>query len=299
MTEILLYASTVALWGTSWLAIKFQLGVVAPEVSVLYRFIVSAAVMLALCVVLRRPMRFRLAEHGFMALQGACVFSSNYMLIYLATQYLTSGLVAMVFSTITIITVIEGALFFGFPIRPRVALGGVAGVLGLALVFWPEMAGFELSSDGFKGLGLAFAGSTCAATGMLVSARNQRAGMPVFQTNAYGMLYGAIWLATVCIAQGLPFAFDGSPGYLISMFHLTIPCTVLAFWGYMTLVGRIGADRAAYTSVLFPIVALALSTVVEGYHWTISSAVGFALVLLGNLIVIRSKGAAKTAVPTR
>lgn len=299
MVEILLYVATVVLWGTSWLAVKLQLGVVAPEVSVLYRFVGATVVMFALCAVLRRPMRFSAREHAFMALQGLCVFSCNYMLIYVATQYLTSGLVAVVFSTISIITIIEGALFFRFPIRPRVALGAVLGIAGLVFVFRPEFAGFGLDSNGLRGLALAFAGSTCAATGMLVSARNQRAGLPVFQTNAYGMAYGTACLALVCLGRGLPFALDTSTVYVASLLYLAVPCTVLAFWAYLTLVGRIGADRAAYSSVLFPLVALTLSTVVEGYQWTVSAAIGVALVLAGNLIVVRSKAGAAARTPTR
>ena len=92
--DIFLYAVTVIFWGTSWLAIKFQLGVVAPEVSVVYRFAISAVLMLILCAAARRPMRFSVKDHGFMALQGVCLFCTNYFFIYLGSQYLTTGLVA-------------------------------------------------------------------------------------------------------------------------------------------------------------------------------------------------------------
>ncbi|MCG8510402.1 MAG: DMT family transporter [Rhodospirillales bacterium] len=286
MTNILLYAGTVLLWGTSWLAIKYQLGIVAPEVSVLYRFVLAAAIMMAFCLVTRRSMRFTPRQHLFMALQGGCLFSTNYVFVYLATQYLTSGLVAVAFCTVTIMTIVFGALFFGFPIRPRVALGSVVGLGGIALVFWPEFGDFDLSRGGPLGLLLAVTGTASAAMGMLLSARNQRSGMPVMQNNAFSMVYGMTLLTLYCSLKGLPFNFDFSPAYVGSLLYLGLFSTVIAFWCYLTLVGRIGPDKAAYASVMFPIVALALSTLVEGFVWTAPAAAGVVLVLAGNVLIL-------------
>ncbi len=203
-------------WGTSWLAIKFQLGVGAPEISIVYRFGLAAAIMLALCLVTRRRLRFSLAEHGFMAAQGLCLFSTNFLLIYWATRYLTSGLVAVAFSTITVMTIALGALFFGFPIRPRVAAGAAVGLIGIGLVFWPEIRAFDLSGGGGLGLVLALAGTLSAATGMLMSARNQRAGLPVIPNNAWSMAYGFAFIGIYSLARGIPFTFDPSPAYVAS-----------------------------------------------------------------------------------
>ena len=289
MTNALLYATTVLFWGTSWLAIKFQLGIVAPEVSIVYRFAASAAIMMVLCLATRRRLRFTLREHAFMAAQGLCVFSTNYLLIYLATQHLTSGLVAVAFSTITVITIGLGALFFGFPVRPRVMAGALLGLAGIGLVFWPEIRAFDLTRGGTLGLGLALAGTLSAATGMLMSARNQRAGMAVIPNNAWSMAYGFVFIALYSAARGLPFTFDPSPFYVLSLIHLSLGATVIGFWSYLTLVGRIGPDRASYASVLFPIVALTLSTLFEGFVWTAVDAVGVVLVLGGNVLVLAKR----------
>jgi len=286
MTDLLLYAATVLLWGTSWLAIKYQLGVVAPEVSLLYRFVGAVVVMMAWCWVSRRRMRFSLREHAFMAVQGLFLFSTNYVFIYLGTQYLASGLVSVAFSTITVMTIGLGALLFGFPIRRRVVVGASCGLLGMALVFWPEVRGFAGGRGGALGLALSLAGTLSAALGMLTSARNQRAGLPVIQTNAWSMAYGLLFLILFCRARGLPFAFDLSPAYVVSLVYLSLGATVVAFWTYLTLVGRIGPDRAAYASVLFPVVALALSTAVEGYAWSVAALAGVVLVLAGNVLVL-------------
>jgi len=293
MGNFLLYVATVLLWGTSWLAIKFQLGTVPPELSVLYRFAVSAAMMLAFCLVVRRRMRFSWREHAFMALQGLCLFSTNYVLIYLATQYLTSGLVSVAFSTITIMTIFLGAAFFGFPVQGRVAVGALLGLAGIALVFWPALADFDLSRDRPLGLVLALAGTLSAGLGMLTSARNQRAGLPVLQNNAYSMAYGLILLTAFCRIQGVPFVFDVSAAYVLSLLYLALFATVIAFWTYLTLVGRIGPDRASYASVLFPVVALTLSTLFEDFHWTLPAAAGVALVLAGNALVLTKRAQPK------
>ena len=286
MTNVFLYVLTVFFWGTSWLAIKYQLGVVAPEVSVLYRMAAAAAILTAYCLFARRPMRFSPRDHGFMALQGVFLFSANYVLIYLGTQYLTSGLVAVAFSLIVVMNIAGTALFFATPIRATMVLGAAAGIAGLALVFWPEIRAFDATRDGTAGLGLVLAGTFLAALGMLTSARNQRHGLPVVQTNAFGMAYGALVLVALTVGLGRPFAFDASFPYVASLIYLALFATVLAFGCYLTLLGRIGADRAAYASVLFPIVALALSTVFEGYQWTLSAALGLVMVLVGNALIL-------------
>ncbi|MDX9859512.1 MAG: DMT family transporter [Rhodospirillales bacterium] len=292
MTNALLYAATVLFWGTSWLAIKFQLGIVAPEVSIVYRFAASALVMLAVCLVTRRRLRFSWREHVFMAAQGLCLFSTNYLLLYQATRFLTSGLVAVAFSTITVITIALGALFFGFPVRPRVAAAAACGLVGIGLVFWPEIRAFDLAAGGSLGLALALGGTASAATGMLMSARNQRAGLPVIPNNAWSMAYGFLFITLYAGARGLPFTFDPSPAYVISLLYLAVGATVIGFWTYLTLVGRIGPDRAAYASVLFPIVALTLSTLFEGFAWTPLALGGVVLVLAGNALVLIARSRA-------
>ena len=286
MTNLLLYVVTVFFWGTSWLAIKFQLGVVAPEVSVVYRFALAALVMMVFCIATRRSMRFTAREHGFMAVQGLFLFCTNYVLIYMGSQYLPSGLVAVAFSSVTIMTIVVGALLFGFPIRPRVATGAIIGMAGISLVFWPEISAFDLSRTGTLGLVLSLIGTFSATLGMLTSARNQRNGLPILQNNAYSMAYGFGFITVFSLFSGLPFNFDVSVGYVGSLIYLAVFATVIAFWSYISLLGRIGPDRASYSAVLFPIVALTLSTVFEGFVWTETAMAGVALVLGGNVLVL-------------
>src|SRR4051812_26535194 len=153
MSNSLLYVVTVAIWGSSWLAITFQLGTVAPEASIVYRFLLAAAILMAWCVVRRLRLRFSPKEHLFMALQGVLLFSINYIIFYFATSYMTSGLVAVTFSIIVILNILFGALLLAMPIRPRVALAGVLGLGGVVLVFWSDIADFNFGSGGPLGLG--------------------------------------------------------------------------------------------------------------------------------------------------
>ncbi len=297
MTNFLLYAATVLIWGSSWLAIKYQLGVVAPEVSLVYRFAIAAAVMLAFCALGRRHMRFTPGAHAMMALQGLFLFSTNYFLIYLGTQYLASGLVAVAFSTVVVMNIFGGALLLKAPIRPRVVLGAVLGLAGIAMVFWPEFETFDPGQDGGLGLGLVLAGTLSASLGMLTSARNQKRRLPVIETNAFGMAYGVMFLWLFTLIRGSEYTFDPSFLYVGSLVFLAVPASVVAFWTYLTLLGRIGPDRAGYASVLFPIIALGLSTLFEGFEWTSAAISGMVLVLLGNVLALTGSAVIKGRSP--
>ena len=286
MQNALLYALTSLIWGSTWIAITFQLGAVAPEASIVYRFALAALVLGVFVLVRRLPMSYTWRQHGFIALQGAFLFSFNYILVYLAEQYLTSGLVAIVFSTIIIMNVLLGALFLGNPIRPRVLAGGLLGVAGLALVFSREIAGFDSSGGRGLGLALSFVAVLSASIGNIVAARNQRAGLPIVQTNALGMAYGALITLVVALLRGVNFSFETSPAYLASLAYLAVFGSVIAFGSYLTLVGQMGVDRAAYIGVVFPLVALALSTLFEGLAWNLLGLLGVMLVASGNVLVL-------------
>ena len=287
MNNTLLYLITVLIWGSTWLAITFQLGSVPPELSVAFRFALASLILFFYIALRRLSVRFSLRQHVFIALQGLFLFSFNYILVYIAEAYLTSGLVAIVFSTIIVFNVLFGTLFLKNPIRLRVILGGMAGLLGLALVFWPELSELDLSSERAVGLFLAFLATISASIGNIISARNQRNKLPVVQTNAFGMAYGALITLVFILLRGTTITFDVSSEYVLSMLYLALFGSVIAFGTYLTLLGRIGPDRAAYVTVTFPIIALALSTLFEGLTWTLVQISGVLLVIAGNVIVLR------------
>jgi drug/metabolite transporter (DMT)-like permease len=289
MQNAAFYLLTSLIWGSTWLVITFQLGVVPPEASIVYRFTLAALLLMVYALARRLPMRFTPRQHFFIALQGTFLFSLNYILVYLAEQNLTSGLVAIVFSMLILSNVVLGAIFLRNPIRPRVVLGGVIGVAGLALVFRPDLSGFVGGSGWRLGLLLSVAAVLSASVGNILSARNQRAGLPVVQTNAFGMAYGAAVTLVIAIVRGVPFTFDPTPSYVLSLIYLAVFGSVIAFGTYLTLIGRLGVDRAAYIGVIFPLVALLLSMMFEGLGLGAIGLLGVALVAAGNVLVLNRR----------
>lgn len=289
MKIILFYLATVLIWGSTWLAIKFQLGPVDPIQSVAWRFILASLLLFSWCLLRRLPLRFSRRDQLFMLLQGLLLFGFNYLFFYIAELYLTSGLAAVVFSTMVVCNLLNGALFLGHRIEVPVVIGAVIGLCGILLVFWPELAGFELSGKGVLGLGLCFAATYLASLGNIVSARNQQRKLPIIQSNAYGMAYGALAMLLAALLSGQPLQFDASFPYLASLLYLALFGSVIAFGCYLALLGRIGAERAAYVTLLFPLVALLLSTLFEDYQWSAPAMAGVPLILLGNLLALKRR----------
>jgi len=284
-----LYLLTILIWGTSWFAIKFQLGVVAPEVSLVYRFGLAALLLALFCRLTKRSFDFALRDHGFILLQAICLFSTNYLIFYHATALLTSGLIAVVFSSMMFMNMFNQALFLRRRVEPVVMLGAMLGLIGISAIFWPEIKATNASSDVTRGLLLSVLATYLASLGNIVSARNQQTGLPVIQTNAMGMGYGALVMFLYAWVLGSTFNYDFSWGYSVSLLYLAVFASILAFGAYLTLIGRIGADRAAYATVLFPIVALIISTWFEDFNWSPPALAGVGLVLLGNVLVTRRR----------
>lgn len=289
MKNVAFYLITVLIWGSTWIGIKMQLGLVDPMVSVAYRFALAALILLVFCVIRKLPMRFTIKEHFFMLLQGLLLFGFNYLFFYIAELSLTSGLAAVIFSTILLMNIGNGALILKHSIEKRVVAGGSLGLLGIILVFRPEITGFSLEQSGIVGILFCILATFLASLGNIASVRNQQHGLPIIQTNAYGMSYGALAMLVTAIILDKPFIFDFSVPYVASLLYLAIFGSIIAFGCYLTLVGNIGADRAAYATLLFPIVALAISTVWEGYLWTVSSATGVVLIIIGNFWILKKK----------
>jgi drug/metabolite transporter (DMT)-like permease len=292
-----LYVVTVLIWGTSWYAMELQL-VLPGELAIAQRYVLSAVMLVGYCLLAGRSLRFSRRDHLFMALQGFFLFSVNYILFYWAAAYLVSGLLAVCFSTITVMNIANGALLYRRRVEPKVALAALLGLIGIGLVFWPELAKVDLSRTAAIGLALSLVATYAASLGNMVTVRHQGAGIPVLEANAIGMSYGALFTLIIVVARGIPFEFVWTPSYLGALFYLAFFASIIGFGAYLTLIERIGADRAAYTGVLFPIVALGVSTFLENYQWTASAVVGVLLVLGGNLLVLGRRRAAAPPLAT-
>ncbi|MDK1119262.1 MAG: DMT family transporter [Anaerolineae bacterium] len=286
MQNALYYLITVLIWGSTWFAIKFQLGFVSPELSIAYRYTLAAAILFIFTAIRRLPMRFSLTQHVLLATQGFLLFSITYYLVYTGEIYLTSGMVALLFTFFPIANILFGALFLRAPIRARVVIGSLLGILGVAFIFGPDLSSIDLSGGIGLGITLVLISVITASLGNILATRNQRHGLPVIQSNAYGMAYGAAFMILFALFNQSPFVFEFSLSYILSLLYLALFGSVIAFGTYMTLLGRIGPDRAAYVTVLFPVIALALSTIFEGLTWSPPQLAGVGLVLIGNVVVL-------------
>ncbi len=295
----LIYAVVVLIWGTTWYAIKFQLGVVAPEISLVYRFGLAALCLFGFARLTGSPVGLSWRDHRFVALQGATLFCLNYWMTYLSTQYLTSGLVAVLFTAIIFFNIVNGRMILGTAIEGRVLAAAGAGIVGVALLFLPELQAAMHEPLIARGAALALCATYLASLGNMAASRNTRASLPVVTVNAYGMAYGAVGLAAIAMLRGAPLDFDPRWPYVLSLLYLSLAGTALAFGLYLALIRRIGASRAAYTSVLFPVVALAVSTVFEGYRWSMPAVIGLAVLVAGNALALGgTRSVPRTAVRT-
>jgi len=283
-----LYAISVLVWGSSWIAMHYQVDTtVPPEVSVVWRFAIAAPLMFVAAIARGESLRFPLADHRYLIGLGAGIFSTNFILYYHAAQYVASGLLSIAFSLAAVCNVVLAALIFGARIERRAVIGGILGVGGVAAMFYPELGGLSFDGTAMLGLMLALVGTLSFSLANMVSVAAQRRRLPIFASTAWGMTYGAGFVTLVALARGQAFTIDWSIGYLGGLVYLSILGSFVAFGVYFTLLGRIGAARAGYTTVMYPVVALVISTFVEDYRWSLLSACGLAAVLLGNVLILR------------
>jgi drug/metabolite transporter (DMT)-like permease len=283
----LLYAISVLIWGSTWYAIEFQLGVVEPEVSIVYRYAAAAIMLFAWARLRGLNLRYGLAQHGWFALLGLFLFCLNYVLAYRAQLYISSALTAIVFSSIVWMNIVNARLFFGIRSAGNVVFGALLGLAGICLLFAPRVGELNLTDTVFLGSSLAILGALIASLGNMLSQSAQRHQLPVLQSNAWGMFYGALLTTGIALIEGHPFTFDWSPGYVVSLAYLSVFGSIVAFGAYLTLIGRIGAHKAGYAMVMFPVVALVLSALFEGLEIDAPTIWGTALVLAGNVVVMR------------
>ena len=282
--DLLLYVSVVFAWSTSWYPLSLQMGVVAAEVSLVWRFAIAATMMFAISRWRGVALRHGRDEHLRFAVLGVFLFSTNFALFYNASLFAASGLLAVILSTSSLINVLMVAALNRSRPQPMQLAASVIGLAGLGLIFAPE---WQMSPTVGIALMLGGAGTLSFCIGNLTSAASQKRGVPVLASTSWGMVYGTAFLGLVSLVRGHEFIIDPSLRYLGSLAWLIVISSVLAFASYLSLIGRIGPGRAAYATVVFPVLALLISAIYEGYGWSALSFAGLALVMAGNLMMIR------------
>ncbi|MFV5595009.1 DMT family transporter [Acinetobacter junii] len=283
--NLLLYALVVVIWGTTWIAITLQQqSEISTTVAVFWRFFISAIVLFAFVVMSRKLQKLATHDHLFCLLQACCIFGFNFVCFYYAVQYISSGLEAVIFSMAVIFNTINAKLFFAQQISSRFYPAALFGLFGIIALFWHDVMGTTLNSNTLMGIGLCILGTYGFSLGNMISTRHQKQGLDIFTTNAYAMLYGSMLMALISWFKHDNFFPSMSGSSVSALLYLAIFGSVIGFTAYFYLVGRIGAGKAAYSTLLFPLVALVISTIWEGYHWQMNAVIGVILILCGNAI---------------
>lgn len=288
--NVMLFIATVLIWGTTWIAISMQLGPVPVLTSIFYRFALAAVIMLPVLALLGRLTPASRRDHLFIALQGLCLFSMNFICFYNATSFIPSGLVSVIFSLATVYNAVNARLLFGDRISARTLWATVVGGSGLVLLFGNDLFGGTPDLGTLKGVGLAALGTLFFSLGNMVSRRNSAAGVPPLTANAWGMAYGSVLLLGLIGVTGTELTLPPDTRYLGALVYLAVFGSIIGFTTYLLMVARIGSGKAAYATVMFPVIALVLSSLLEGYVWTFAGGFGMALTLLGNAILFAPAG---------
>lgn len=290
-----LFAACVLIWGTTWYAITLQLAATSPAIGVALRFSIAAALIFAWCIA--RGVRLALSPpaHGWLAALGLLNFFASYLLVYYAEQHIVSGLVAVGYAAMPLVNMGLARALLGTPMSRRVAVGGLLGLAGIALVFWPEFA--RTAGDSRFAVGASLTASAVLASGFgnMVVVRNQRAGLDGWAALAYSMAYGALatWLFAALLGDRPTIAWSAS--FIVSALYLAAFGSVLAFGAYFALIRKVGPARAAYVGVMATVVALLVSAALEGYDWTLATAIGIALAVVGNALALGRRSVESTA----
>ncbi|MDT9599311.1 DMT family transporter [Sphingosinicella rhizophila] len=277
------------IWGSTWIVIRDQLGPVPPAWSIAYRFAIAATAMFAYSAATGISLNIGRNGHALALMFGLSQFFLNFNFVYLAEHHITSGLVAVVFALLLVPNSALGWLFLRHRTTGRFLAGSAVAVVGVALLFIHEMRGSNAaSSEVVLGIGLTILGVLSASAANVMQASESLRRRPIAAMLAWGMTYGVIAnVVTAWLFYGPP-SIEYRLGYWVGLLYLGLLASALAFTFYFSLIRKIGPAKAAYSSVLVPVIAMTLSTLFEGYRWSTLAAAGGLLALAGLVIALRA-----------
>ena len=295
LTTPRLFAAVVLIWGTTWHAIIYQLQAGSPAFGVTLRFALAGLLVLALAAWRGDGLRLPLRAHGRLLLQGVFMYSLSYLCVYHAELHVPSGLVAVGYSASPLLAGLGAWALWQAPLTRRFLAGGVLGMAGVALIFWPELGATSARPDSALGLGFTVAAVLLSGVGSLMASRNQHHRLPFWPALGWSMLYGA--LASALLLRPADLVLPDAWSWWLSLAYLVVAGTVLAFSGFLMLQQRVGPGRAATVGVMTPAVALVVSTLFEGYRPDLFTLAGAAAAVGGNWMMLKG-GASGQAVAT-
>ena len=281
-----LFAICVITWGTTWHAITYQVSDMPAEIGVALRFALAGSTVLVACSWRGLPLRFSLADHAALALQGVFLYGVSYVCVYHAERFVPSGLVAVGYSASPLLAGVGAALLFGTPLARRFVAGGVLGLVGVALIFWPEITRPNSGESATLGAALTMASVLLSGVGSLAASRNRHRGLPLLPSMGFGMLYGAVAAALVALALHRSVVWPTAPSWWLALAYLAFFGSVLTFACFLTIQDRVGVGAAGTIGVMTPLLALVVSLAFEGFRPDLLTAAGAALAVAGNALML-------------
>ena len=286
MSTSALYAVCILIWGTTWFAITAQIDVLAPELGVAIRFGLAALVLTGVCRVRRIPLRFPRRVQLLILAQGLLGFYASYVCVYQAERFVASGVVAVGYAASPLAGLLLARLFLGTRMSARVALGGVAGIAGVVLIFWHEFTRLAATDEVLWGAELTMVSVLLASLSTVAASAYHRMGVSGWGPLAWAMAWGAGAALLHALVLGTPWNWSWRPAFIGSLAYLAMFGSILAFGAYYALVHRVGPAKAGYIGVLTPVVALVVSSLFENFLWTGLTVAGIALAILGNVVAL-------------
>jgi len=284
---LLYFITCAAIWGLTWIAIKFQFNAVDSNVAVFYRFVLASVLLFAFAYVKKIPLRFNRTAHMHFAVQGFFMCCINYFLTYWGWHLAPSALVALAFTSLIYFNMIGGKIFMRIPIEKKVLVGALVSFAGMAFISLNEMKSIDLHPTSFVGFFISLLATVSASAGNLISIRNRKNLVPITSNNAWGMLYGCGFTLFYCLVMQKPFALHNvDTSFVLSFLYLTVFGTVISFGAYLKLMELYGPSKAAFTSVVSPVIAVAVSVIFEDLPMTTLLSLGVIFCLAGNLIAL-------------
>ena len=286
MSTSALYAVCILIWGTTWFAITAQIDVLAPEWGVALRFGLAAAVLLGVCRARRIPLRFPRRVQALVGVQGLLGFYASYVCVYQAERFVASGVVAVGYAASPLSGLILARVFLGTRMSARVALGGMAGIAGVVLIFWHEFTRLAATDQVLWGAELTMVSVLLASLSTIAASAYHRLGVKGWGPLAWAMAWGSGAALVHALVLGTPWRWSWHPSFLGALAYLALFGSILAFGAYYALVHRVGPAKAGYVGVLTPVVALVVSSLFENFLWTGLTVAGIALAILGNVVAL-------------
>jgi drug/metabolite transporter (DMT)-like permease len=287
---LLPFLAVSLIWGSTWLVIRDQLSMVPASWSVAYRFGIACLGMFMLAIVMRLPLKLDAKGMFWTVVLGAMQFVLNFNFVYQAEHYITSGLVAVIFALLIIPNALLAKWWMGRAIGGPFIVGSIIATSGVALLMLQEYRAAPVGGDEVLiGAGLGMLAVLCASVSNVLQVLPHIARFPTVTILAWSMLWGTLANALWSWIMHGPPVIDPRPTYLGGVLYLSIVGSVVTFPLYFRLIRDIGPGKAAYTSVLIPVIAMLLSTLFEGYEWTALALGGAVLVTIGMIIAMRPR----------